>query len=378
MQGTRSGAASLLLTSAAAATLVSAPVLAEQRDQHLYVSSTGSDANRGTAQEPFRTIPRAAHAATPGTTVHVASGVYDGGFKTVASGSATAAIQYLSDEKWGAKLVPADGSAAEVAWDNRGDYVTIEGFEVDGTTTRSDTPWRIGIYAAGSHDIVAHNHVLNIGRGLPCTSHGGSGIGTDHYYYGVDNNVIGNVVHHIGPAGCRFYHGIYISTSGNVVNNLVYDIAAGGIHLWHDANHVNVVNNTVARNTVGILVGGGDQYHSKEPNDYTNVVNNIVVRNRMAGIEEHGNTGMHNIYLSNLVWENGRHNYRLQNGLKDNRTVRGDPKFRKDGTDFRLMIGSPAIDAGDSSFSPSVDANSTSRPHGDGYEIGAYEYEKEN
>lgn len=372
-QGRRTAVA-LLLMATAGATLAPEPMLAEGIGHQLYVSTTGSDANPGTAQAPFRTIARAAAAAVPGSTVHVLPGVYEGGFKTVANGTADAPIRYRSDKKWEAKLVPPDHGTSEIAWDNRGDYVTIEGFEVDGTAIRAGVPWSTGIYAAGSHDVVSSSHVHHIGQNLPCTSHGGSGIGTDHYYYGVADDVIGNVVHDIGPKGCTFFHGIYISTSGNVINNVVHDSACVGIHLWHDATNVNIINNTVTRNIVGILVGSGDQYHSNEPDDYTKAANNIVVKNQLAGIEEHGRTGVHNLYLSNLVWENGKYDFRLQNGLTDKETIKGDPQFREDATDFHLQPGSPAIDRAAPSYAPAIDIDGVSRPQGKGYDIGAYEY----
>src|SRR4051794_25952429 len=51
----------------------------------LYVSTAGSDTNNGTENSPLRTIRAASQLAQPGTTVHVASGTYFGGFVTSAS-----------------------------------------------------------------------------------------------------------------------------------------------------------------------------------------------------------------------------------------------------------------------------------------------------
>ena len=69
---------------------------------NLYVATTGSDSNPGTATKPFKTISRAASLAKPGTTVHVAPGTYLGNVTTNVSGTATARIRYVSDTKWGA------------------------------------------------------------------------------------------------------------------------------------------------------------------------------------------------------------------------------------------------------------------------------------
>ena len=200
-------------------------VASASAQQQLYVSTTGRDSNPGTASAPFLTILKASKVALPGATVHVAPGTYPGGFQTTANGTALARIHYLSDTKGGAKIVPPANSSSDTAWDNRGSYVDIDGFEVDGSTTQSGTPWTVGIYLAGSYDVVMNNHVHTIARSVPCSSHGASGINTDHWAYGVQNDVIGNIVHDIGPPGCNFDQGIYLSTSGQVKNNLVYDIA---------------------------------------------------------------------------------------------------------------------------------------------------------
>jgi hypothetical protein len=78
----------------------------------LYVSTLGSDANPGTAQSPFRTIGRAARAATAGTTVYVEPGTYVGDVYVTAPG-----VTYRSVVKWGAVLVPpATSSTATGFW----------------------------------------------------------------------------------------------------------------------------------------------------------------------------------------------------------------------------------------------------------------------
>jgi hypothetical protein len=77
-------------------------------------------------------------------------GSYPGGFVTRASGTAVARIHYLSTTKYGAEIVPPANSTYNTAWGNRGDYVTIDGFEIDGTNAQGGTLWADGIYTAGS------------------------------------------------------------------------------------------------------------------------------------------------------------------------------------------------------------------------------------
>jgi hypothetical protein len=349
---------------------------------HLYVAPAGKDTNIGSETAPFLTIARAAQAATPGTIVHVAPGDYEGGIKTQTSGSITPGgrITYQSTERWGAKIVPpADPARAttDVAWDNRGNYVDIVGFEIDGSRYQGGIKWTTGIYSGGSYDTIRHNHVHHIATDVACTSAGGSGIGVDSYYRGIMSDVIGNSVHDIGPAGCRFVQGIYFNTPGTVRNNIVYRVAAAGIHLWHDASNVVIVNNTVAGSNTGIVVGGGDYYYTKGPNDHTYVFNNIVFDNKM-GIFEQGATGKNNRYRNNLVFQNKVVDWRLLNGLEHQGTVTEAPAFvaySRSGTpDFRLAANSPAIGKGLVAQADPVDFHGKPRTAQTGVDLGALQH----
>ncbi|MET0264450.1 MAG: DUF1565 domain-containing protein [Duganella sp.] len=339
----------------------------------LYVSTTGSDSNAGTQASPLRTIARASALAKPNTTVFVAPGTYAGGFTTSSSGTANARIYYYSTARLGAKIVPPASSSNDTGWDNRGDYVDIIGFEIDGSKPQGGTVWRHGIYNGGSYDAIRNNHVHHIATSIACNGGGGAAIGVDSYYNGVQGDVIGNLVHDIGPAGCQYVQGIYVSTSGSVVSNVVYRVAEAAIHLWHDANNVIIANNTVASSGTGIIVGAGDFYHRNAPNDYTHVVNNIVYDNRY-GISEQGSTGTHNTYRNNLVYQNTSYDFSLKNGLKATGTVAADPQFvayTRSGTpDFHLRASSPAKAAGTTAYAPAVDFDGT--PMTAPVTIGAY------
>ena len=273
----------------------------------------GADTNPGTEAAPFRSIERAGQAAFPDTTVHVAPGTYMGGFKTLANGTPKARVYYLSTQRWGAKIVPPLNSSSPSAWDNRGNYVDIVGFDVDGTIYQGGTKWLNGIYSGGSYDSIRNNHVHHIATLDNCTSAEGAGISIESYYHGIKSEVIGNNVHDIGPAGCRAIQGINVNTPGTVANNIVYRVAFAGIHLWHDATNVIVANNTVSASHSGIVVGGGDYYYTTGPNDHTHVSNNIVYDNK-NGISERGATGKNNTYHNNLVFAERRR--RLEPGQR--------------------------------------------------------------
>ncbi|WP_207485263.1 choice-of-anchor Q domain-containing protein [Arenibaculum pallidiluteum] len=346
----------------------------------LYVSTSGSDSGSGTSSSPFRTIAKAAQAAQPGTTVHVAPGTYEGGFSTSKSGTASAPITFVSDVKWGAKIVPPASSGNGVAWNNSGDYVHIKGFEVDGTNHKSGTPWNFGIYTTGTGSVVEGNKVHDIATRVGTGgSSGGAGIEGDGYYGDTNIKLLNNVVYDIGAGvgSSGTIQGIYHTTTGEVSGNLIHNVAAAGISLWHDPRNIDVVNNTVFQSDMGIWVGAGDHVTGSAPADNIRVLNNLVYDNARYGIVEGGQTGTNNVYDNNLVYDSGT-NWRLQNGLKHTDTITADPKFvnyKADGSgDYHLATGSPAINTGTSTKLTSTDLDGQARVQGSAPDIGAYEY----
>jgi hypothetical protein len=347
-----------------------------ESNYHIYVAPEGSDGNMGSKDSPFKSIARAATLAVPGTTVHVAPGVYEGGFKTTASGDATGRIVYLSAEAHGARIVTPRDSASTIAWDNRGNDVDIVGFDIDGAHQSTGTPWLHGIYNAGSNVGIRNNHVHHIGLAASCAS-APSGIGVDSYYHGVLAEIAGNKVHDIGAINCNTAKGIYLNTTGTVKNNVAYAIGGAAIQLWHDAKKVVVANNTVANSSNGIVVGGGDFYFTKGPNDHTSVVNNIVYDNKF-GIAEQGVTGKNNAYRNNLVYQNAHADWALKSGLVHSGTITAPPQFvrylRKGTPDFHLLGSSPAIGRALPEQAATADFDGKARQKDRPGDIGAYQH----
>ncbi|WP_208281154.1 right-handed parallel beta-helix repeat-containing protein [Massilia oculi] len=370
---TRAAAGVALLAAAMSASAATIPTT----PNNFYVSPTGSDTAAGTKAAPFKTLARAAKAATKaGTTVFVAPGTYAGGIRTTASGTASSRIYWVSTTKWGAKIVPPANSTNKTAWDNRGNYVSIIGFDVDGSKIGTGTKWVLGIYTGGSYNVIEGNRVHHMATTIPCNSAGGSAIGVDSYYKGVKGDVIGNVVHDIGPAGCTYVQGIYHSTSGTIKNNVVYRVGSAAIHLWHDATDVQIVNNTVSSSVFGIIVGGGDFYFTKAGANNVHVHNNIVYDNK-HGISEQGTTGKGNTYKNNLVTKNTTYNFQLRNGLTHTGTISSEPLFtgysRTAATpNFKLSTSSPAIGRGLATYAPKTDIDGKAR--GTAIDLGAYQH----
>jgi len=346
--------------------------------QSYWVATTGDDANDGSFEHPWATIQHAADSVGEGTIVHVLPGSYAECIVSMCAGTEQARIRFLSEERWGA-LVHCDVSQT-AAWDIGGDgYLDVVGFEVTGAVA-------VGIWnTATSHVRIIGNHVHDI-PATGCDSNGGAGIDTGNYE-GSDSDIIGNVVHDVGgdptAVTCWRVHGIYHSNlRGRVANNLSYRNVGWGIHLWHAADEVTIVNNTVFANGYGgMIIGAGDAPGGVDT-DNCWIANNVVFDNGIGpapggyGIEEYGNVGPSNRYLNNLVFQNLPDDYNLQ-GKTPEASVSEDPLFvdySRDGTgDYRLEPTSPAVNAGQSDRAPSYDIDGGLRPVGEAWDIGAYE-----
>jgi len=357
-----------------------------------YVAPTGKDSNSGSQAAPFKTINKAAKVVKAGDTVRVLPGQYAAaGILTKASGTASARIRYVSDTKWGAKIV---SSGASFVWSNHGNYVDIEGFEVVGDSASNQ-----GIITYGSFVRIIGNKVHGIPVTAGCAnSHGGAGINTAANTSGIE--IIGNTVYDIGPlpadglpvtSYCNLAQGIYSSQSrGRIQNNIIFRVAAYGIHLWETGSNGVVSHNLCFNNGArtaggflggGIIIGNSPKYSAL---DNTTVSNNIICNNRGFAIREYGKTGSGNRFLNNIIFGNGENSIMLKTGLASG-TLTSDPQmvnFRMEGTgDYHLKSTSPAIDAGTttcapetSSCVPVTDFDGVTRSQSSAHDIGPYEY----
>ncbi|WNG51498.1 DUF1565 domain-containing protein [Archangium minus] len=356
-----------------------------------YVSPDGSDSNPGTESSPWRQISRANKTVAAGDTVKVAPGDYDGGFTTTVNGTATARITYVSTTKWGARInVDPNPTKRDYGWKNTGEYVTIDGFEIDGT---AENTWRFGIYSTGNHSLITRNHVHHIADEYPeCSNAGGAGIEGDNWDIPdgvVDNiDITDNLIHHIGPfekAPCNYYQGIYLIAGGKIKNNIIYKVVSWGISSWHDAGNNDIANNVVTDcGSGGIALGAGGSGATPTSGDYFNVSNNIVYRNSNYGIVEGSGSilGAHNTYTNNLVYDSGT-NWRLLKQESINSQAKGnnisaDPLFvgyiAGGGGDYHLQSRSPARNAGSATYAPPADFDGVARPQETAVDIGAYEF----
>jgi Right handed beta helix region len=397
------------------------------RTTNYYVNAeTGDDSYDGTAPThagggvgPWLTLRRAGLTATAGATVHVADGTYrvDGtigsttSIETRNSGTPNAWITYVSDNKWGAKIVNTNvvNGPDNIAWAIEGDYQIVKDFDISGG------PYT-GIFVDANHVKVIGNHLHDISS-TSCVAGSFIYVNSPHQYV----DTIGNVMHDGGtkpwPSDCGYWHGVYYGgvtdgpvRHGRISNNIIYRVSGWGIHFWHKVSHIDVSNNLIFSNVHGgILIGASDG----STNDYFHVNNNMVIYNSNMldnkggpgslgwGISEYvsdgGTIGPHNSYLNNLVYENHASNAWGGNWANQaagtnpsgviSGTVIADPlltnyqdspavptishgKIVFSGADYHPTPISPAKNVGDCTSTPATDIDGAARSQGDACDIG--------
>ena len=338
-----------------------------------YVASNGSDSNNGSACSPWATIQKAASAATAGAKVHVGPGTYyiTSAIKTSNSGTSSQPISFISQSRWGAKIVA--NATIDSCWVNSGSYVNIEGFDI---TESSGGSCRIGLLNYASNVRLLSNRVHDLTKAsaiVNCDGNAGAA-GIDTYSSSASNvDIIGNVVGHIGnPSNhsCVYVQGIYTAMQNvRVRNNIVYQAMSFGINMGSYSSSNSIANNTVFANAYGGIWVGGSATNAA-------VTNNIVYNNNNTGIDG-SYAPSTNQYYNNLVTGQST-NWNLASGASHSGDITSSPQFiyyMPDGTgDYHLSSGSPAVNAGTSQSAPTNDFDNGPRPVNGAYDIGAYEY----
>jgi hypothetical protein len=384
----------------------------------LYVATSGSDTNPGSQIAPFKSIQKAADVVNPGDVVCVGDGVYtDDGLWPAnrivnlnRGGTAENWVIFRSENKWGAVLDGEDNKI-DYCWvfGKNASYVRVENFELRGCAeggfwSNSGVAHHITIYG---------NEIHHMGR--KCTgTWGGFGLGaykggglSNHIY---DSNVIhDNGRYATGENGCEnekqyeidlaagkcteedklgcwcphcyknHDHGLYLQWGPNTTinNNLFYNnnrgwsVIVGSRGLtdnWIISNNTFANPNPnrcghiiVEHATSGVLIQNNIFYKSNDNaiNIFQpQIQNDVTVRNNLLS----PGVGM----FCDAVPEG----YVLEDNLFDT-----DPLFvNPAGNDFHLNTNSPAIDNGRAQSAPVIDIEGTTRPQGQGFDIGAHEF----
>ncbi len=364
-----------------------------------YVSTNGSDTNPGTEALPFKTIQKAADIVNPGDAVIVEDGVYTmetpnpscSRFTAVVcltrGGNSNNMVVFKSRNKWGAKI---DGQNNRVQNGFRfaspnASYIRVEGFDVYGAGNDGSSAG-FDVFNGSHHVEIVGNHIHDIGRLCTNTTNGQVGI-----YIAQDNVLIeGNVIHDIGrfkpgENGCNptnnFWqnhdHGIYHSRGNDVTiqNNIFYLLQRGwGVQAYPSSRtRATIVHNTFYGPNPDqpgqIVIDGSGMTDSVIANNIFHQPNTAAMYVRISSLT--------NVLVSNNLTTAGKLTDRTPapGFVMTNNMISTDPKLA-DPTlfNFKLLPGSPAIDAGMSVPAVVKDFGGCPRPQGNSHDIGAYEY----
>ena len=381
----KSAAVGLFVVSALSAGL---PAVAQA--QTFFVATNGSDSNPGTEALPFKTIGKGASALTPGTTVLIKGGTYSESLISyltiIRSGTSWAAPVTISAYP-GARVVMRPASAPNVIDLNSPGlkYLILDGLVLDAVNTVND-PSNLGngiyIGAGASFIRVKNTEILNApGQGILTVG-------------GVQGNEFLNLVIHDNGRVRQLTHGMYLDSSNNLVegcaiyNNAAYQVQVYGSH--KPSNNVvrrnRIFNNTRLGNGGGIDISSGSANAVYNNAIWGHVDQAINVAWGPSGTLILNNTiaNQYGIYINtdssgtvvrnNIVY--GSNPPAIDNrgvGTAMSNNLLSDPMFvDRNGADFHLRPGSPAIDAGVSVPEVTNDLDGTPRPLP--FDIGAYEW----
>jgi parallel beta-helix repeat protein len=399
-----------------------------------YVAPMGSDSSPGTSAAPWATLQHAVDSIQPGDSIEVESGTYQG---CRIGNSGIAAAPCTLEAAAGASVVinapgPANkhGSDIEVEnFDGTVSYWNIKGLEVTGAPTNAGIDIRVttyitvqncychennnwGIFLAFSdHPTITGNHCSysKLQHGIYDSNSGDYAIVTnnecDHNAdcgiefngdasqggkgYMVGNLIAGNIIHDngaVGGAGLNF-DGLVSST---VENNLLYNNHAGGIALYKQDAAVGSHDDVIVNNTIVTPAGSrwAVNINSGSTNDvlYNNIIAQQDAVHGCIVIDSSSLSGFksdYNLFSGHVTFSKtgGRKSVSLaqwRSGGQDlhSQTATLDALFvNYTANDYHLSSTSPAIDAGTSTDAPSTDLDGLSRPWGNGFDIGCYEYQ---
>lgn len=293
------------------------------------VSPSGSDTNSGTAQQPFKTISKAAQVAQAGDVVVVKAGTYNEQVNVVNAGTAQNRIVFQSETKGAAVITGPTGGFKPANWQgNHGspddvgkhsNYVTLRGFTFrdagnnnDHQTVKAATGWIVedarfervtfGVNIRG-HQVIVRNTVFDTINGTDPHAL----VGVEAQGVQIQDVVIRNVnstqsYKNIGASAITKF----LYTDGLVVDNLLTENNYGP-GLWFDWDNKNfIVRNSTFRNNKGITVAGegGGFWIEGNPNANGKVYNNVFTGNQGEGIQIMESNGVEvydNTFLNNYA-----------------------------------------------------------------------------
>jgi len=355
-----------------------------------YVAIGGSDAFAGTFSEPFRSIGRGVRVLKPGDTLYVMAGTYNESLMdTIPGGTSWTSPVTIARYQNDTVIINANGSVNISIQGSDSAYIILDGLILENGYDGLDV-------VSGAHHVRFQNgEVRNMTRG-GITCHAFDAQPT----FSTFCELINLSVHDTGSSG--FGHGIYLSGSDNLVEKCeIYNNKKWGVQIANGtagggANR-NIVRNSRLYNN-GALDGGGVTVHASDSSlVYNNLVYNnanvhsaIRVGDGAAATKVYNNTvygnGLYGVEVvsvavnaeirNNIIYANGGtiSNAGIATIISNNFTL--DPQFKDVASkDFRLTVGSQAINSGVTLSAVKNDFGGTARPQDGAYDIGAFEYQ---
>jgi len=268
--------------------------------QTFYVALTGSDANPGTIDSPWRTIQHAADSVKAGETIYIHGGVYHESVDIQVSGSATAGpVTFQSYPGETAILdgtgltAPADNIKGLINIENQS-YVTVRGLEIRNyqTTNAAATPSGIWVAGGGSHIQILNNQVHDIGTAVEAS---GNALGIA--VYGTESTaaldsitVSDNQLHDLKTGSAKS-----LTVNGNVTNFAI------SCNIIHDVDNI------------GIAASGFDGLASDPAFDYAR--NGMISRNIVYNITAKNNPAEHDAYNAEGILVDGGSQVTIESNL---------------------------------------------------------------
>jgi hypothetical protein len=331
--------------------------------QVYYVTPSGSDANPGSFDQPWKTIQKALSTLRSGETALVRGGTYTENLQMTRAGTATNPISVVASP--GERVVLHAASTSENTYPVQitGSYFRLQGFVIENGLGTSDA----NVYLwGGAHHIELSGNEIRYGQ-----DQGVFADDTTSYLQFLGNRVHDNGLNHV--SGQHQSHGFYIEGSHDLLaNNVVYNHPYGfGIQLYPANHDTIVVDNTIAASAHSSIVVGG-----------SGGVYNITIRNNILyddnwGVEMDSTCPTGPVYIDHNVID-AYSVAPIQGGCSSVDTGSGNtfaaPLFRDYASrDLHLQAGSPAVDVGLSDWSMRTDFDGRTRPQGAGPDTGALE-----
>jgi parallel beta-helix repeat protein len=333
---------------------------------NLYVSPNGSDSNNGTStSSPWKTAQHAFNSVKAGQTVCFRAGTYpvhvSSGYNQILNNSGTSG-SWITITNYPGEVAIIEGNtrvqAAYVKFVGTPATVLDSGLTFDGSTTTQPLDL-IGVMY--SHDIIFDGVEIRNAR-----YHAGI-----YQYRGYKIHLTGSYIHDNGrPGYINTDQGIYWDATtggGNLIaNNLVEHNVSCGIQLYPSPSQVTVEENTVVNNgNYGMVLYGSQN----------KVVNNIFSHDSELASNKQLNiyAGNNHVVSSNIFWSTIAALRGLVNhtGQVVTHSIILDPLFAGPLThNYQLLTGSPAIDAGNKSYTQAVNKEGLTR--GSPPDLGAY------